>query len=51
MSGTPEEFGLILAGDPLEVDKKGAEILGRDWRKIKHISWADELKRKEYHFT
>jgi len=51
VSGTPEEFGLILAGDPLEVDKKGAEILGRDWRKIKHIRWADELKSKEFHFT
>jgi len=43
--GTPEKFGLILAGDPLEVDKKGAEILGKDWRKIKHISWTDELKQ------
>jgi len=42
--GTPTKFGLILAGDPLEVDKKGAEILGKDWRKIKHISWANELK-------
>jgi len=41
--GTPKKFGLILAGDPLEVDKKGAEILGRDWRKIKHISWANKL--------
>ncbi len=34
-----------MAGDPLEVDKKGAEILGKDWRKIKHISWTDELKQ------
>jgi len=42
--GTPKKFGLILAGDPLGVDKEGAEILGKNWRKIKHISWANELK-------
>ena len=41
---TPKKFGLILAGDPLEVDKKGAKILGKDWRKVKHIRWANELK-------
>jgi len=45
VSGTPEKFNLILAGDPVEVDKKGAEILGKDWREVKHISWAAELRR------
>ncbi|RLE07711.1 DUF362 domain-containing protein [Candidatus Aerophobetes bacterium] len=44
--GTPEKFDLILAGDPIEVDKKGAAILGKDWKKVKHIRWIDELVRK-----
>jgi len=42
--GTPEKFGLLLAGDALEVDKKGAEILGKDWRRVKHIKWVDEFR-------
>jgi len=42
--GTPKEFGLLLAGDPLEVDKKGCEVLGKDWTSIDHIKWAEELR-------
>ena len=42
-SGEPKKFGLLLAGFPLEVDKKGAEILGYDWRKIRHLVFASEL--------
>ena len=43
VSGEPKKFGLLLAGFPLEVDKKGAEILGYDWRKIRHLVFASEL--------
>ena len=42
--GTPKKFGLLLTGDPLEVDKKGCEVLGKNWQSIKHIKWAEELR-------
>ncbi len=41
--GTAKKFGLLLAGDPLDVDKKGAKILGYNWQDIRHIRFASEL--------
>lgn len=47
VSGTPKEFGILLAGDPLGLDKRGAFILGHDWEKIRHLVFIDEyLKSK-----
>ncbi len=44
ISGYPKELNLLLAGNPLEVDKKGALLLGYDWKRIPHLVLADELK-------
>ena len=39
-----KEKDILMAGDPLEVDKRGALILGHNWKKIPHLIFADELK-------
>jgi len=45
--GPQKEFNLLLAGEPLELDKRGAFILGHDWEKIRHLVFIDEyLKSK-----
>jgi len=41
--GEAKKFNLLLAGSPLEVDKKGAEILGYDWKKRRYLVFASEL--------
>jgi len=43
INGFPKEIGTLLAGQPLEVDKKGALLLGYDWKRIKHLTLAEEL--------
>jgi len=44
INGYPKELDILLAGDPLELDKKGALLLGRNWKRIKHLVLADELR-------
>jgi len=44
--GIPKEFNLLLAGEPLELDKRGAVILGHNWEKIRHLVFIDELLKK-----
>ena len=34
--------GMLLAGQPLEMDKQAAKILGKDWRQIGHLRLADD---------
>lgn len=34
--------GAILLGDPIEIDKQAAKLLGKDWKSIQHIKLADE---------
>jgi uncharacterized protein (DUF362 family) len=47
INGYPKELNLLLAGDPLEVDKKGALLLGYDWRRVPHLILAEELKNQK----
>ncbi len=47
INGYPKEMNLLLAGNPLEVDKKGALLLGYDWKRVPHLALADELERNE----
>ena len=42
--GYPKEMDILLAGDPLELDKRGALLLGHDWKKVPHLVLAEELK-------
>ncbi|MEK6844236.1 MAG: DUF362 domain-containing protein [Nanoarchaeota archaeon] len=34
--------GYILAGLPIEIDKLGAKVLGREWKSISHLKLIDE---------
>lgn len=34
---TPPVNRIIAGFDPFEVDRKGAELLGMDWRQIRHL--------------
>jgi len=34
--------GFILAGNPLDIDKQAAKILGKDWKSIAHLRLVDE---------
>lgn len=43
INGYPKEIGLLLAGKPLEVDKRGALLLGYDWKRIPHLVFAESL--------
>lgn len=36
------DYGIILAGKPLELDKQAARIAGKDWRTIQHLRLIDE---------
>jgi len=43
--GRPKKIGKLIAGSPLDVDKRGAELLGHEWRRIKHIVLAEKLAK------
>ncbi len=45
INGYAKEMDVLLAGKPLEVDKKGSLLLGYDWKKVPHLILADELNR------
>jgi len=47
INGYPKEMNILLAGKPLEVDKKGALLLGYDWKRVPHLVLADELEKNE----
>ncbi len=47
INGFPKEIGTLIAGSPLEVDKKGALLLGYDWKRIKHLTLAEELSEEK----
>ncbi|OGJ16294.1 hypothetical protein A3K73_01085 [Candidatus Pacearchaeota archaeon RBG_13_36_9] len=47
INGYPKEMSLLLAGNPLKVDKKGALLLGYDWKRVPHLVLADELEKNE----
>lgn len=34
--------GAILLGDPIEIDKQAAKLLGKDWGQIQHLKLIDE---------
>ena len=36
------EKGVLLAGQPLEVDKQAAKLLGKEWRQVAHLRLVDE---------
>lgn len=36
------DYGLLLAGKPLELDKQAAQVMGKDWKSIQHIRLIDE---------
>lgn len=36
------DYGVILAGKPLELDKEAMRIMGKDWRSLQHLRLADE---------
>ena len=40
------EFGSILAGQPLEMDKQAAKLLGIDWRTVEHLRLINETMSK-----
>ena len=44
VNGYAKEFNTLLAGNPLEVDKRGALLLGYDWKRVHYLVLADELK-------
>lgn len=35
-------YGVILAGLPLEIDKQGAKLLGKNWKEVSHLKLLDE---------
>lgn len=35
-------YGVILAGLPLEIDKQGAKLLGKDWKDVAHLRLVDK---------
>ncbi len=39
--------GVILAGQPLEMDKQAAKLLGLDWKSVQHIRLVDESTSME----
>jgi uncharacterized protein (DUF362 family) len=44
--------GIILAGQPIEMDKQAASLLGKDWKSVAHLRLIDEsfsgVKREEF---
>ena len=36
------DYGLILVGTPLELDKQAAKIIGKEWNKVQHLRLIDE---------
>lgn len=47
INGYNKELNTLLAGKPLEVDKRGAFLLGHDWKRIPHLVLAEELKNNK----
>ncbi len=42
------EKGVIFAGQPLEIDKQAAKLVGLDWKSVRHLRLVDEsLARRE----
>lgn len=41
----PRKMNVIIAGDSLEADKKGAEILSYKWKDIPSLVFVDELRK------
>jgi len=41
------EHGYILAGQPLEMDKQGARLLGFDWKEIGYLKLLDDTLSEE----
>lgn len=39
--------GFILAGQPLEIDKQSAKLLGRDWKSIQYLRLLDQSFEEE----
>jgi len=40
------DYGYIIAGKPLEVDKQSAKLLGIDWKTIQHLKLIDETQEQ-----
>lgn len=36
------DYGVLLAGKPLELDKEAMRIMGKDWRSLQHLRLIDE---------
>ncbi len=36
------DYGLLLAGKPLDLDKQAAKVMGKDWRAMQHLRLIDE---------
>ena len=34
--------GTVMLGDPIEMDKQAARLLGKDWKAIQHLKLIDE---------
>lgn len=41
------EQGLIMLGDPIEIDKQAAKVLGKDWKQVQHLRLIDETISKD----
>lgn len=41
------QYGVILAGLPLEIDKQGAKLLGKDWKEVGHLRLIDKSLTQE----
>ena len=37
------EKNVLLAGQPIEVDKQAAKLLGKDWKQVGHLRLIDEM--------
>ena len=35
------DYGMVLAGKPLDLDKEAARIMGKDWRALQHLRLID----------
>jgi uncharacterized protein (DUF362 family) len=46
LHGYHKQLDILLAGEPLAVDKKGVLLLGHDWKRVPHLVLADKLKNE-----
>lgn len=44
-------YGALLAGQPLEVDKQAAKLLGMDWKGVAHLRLIEESLQKPHDIT